>query len=353
VPVVAAGSLLEPANWVLAVELDREEAMEPLDKFVRAGLTALVVGSLLAAALAWRVSQQIRLPIFDLKDAALAIATGDRDTVVPNNRVDEIGELVDAFNMMTAELNSLTGGLEDQVAIRTAQLEEKNSELREMMAAKETFLAGVSHEVRGPLTAMMGFIELAREDSIAMTEESGPMLEAAMQQADEVLILIEDLLAAARAESGTLKVARVRVNLQAQVAQVKEGLSPAQHDGLDARLREAVALGDPARIRQIVRNLVSNAFRYGGEQIRLRTYSEGGSVKLVVEDDGDGIPAPDREQIFHPFVQSAARREAADSVGIGLHVSRQLAELMSGQLSYRFEDGWSVFTLTLPRFIDD
>ncbi len=353
VPVVAAGSLIEPANWILAVEIDREEAMEPLDKFVRAGLTALVVGSLLAAALAWRVSQQIRLPILEIKDAALAIATGDRDTVVPNNRLDEIGELVDAFNMMTAELNSLAGGLEEQVATRTAQLEEKNSELREMMAAKETFLAGVSHEVRGPLTAMMGFIELARDDSIAMTEESGPMLEAAMQQADEVLILIEDLLAAARAESGTLKVAKVRVNLQAQVAQVKEGLSPAQHDVLDARLREAVALGDPARIRQIVRNLVSNAFRYGGEQIRLRTYSEGGSVKLVVEDDGKGIRAPDREQIFHPFVQSAARREVADSVGIGLHVSRQLAELMSGQLSYRFEDGWSVFTLTLPRFVED
>ncbi len=353
VPVVAAGFLLEPANWVLVVELDREEAMEPLDEYVRAGLTALVVGSLLAAALAWRVSQRIRRPLFEMKTAALAIATGNRDTVVPNDRTDEIGELVDAFNIMTAELHNLTVGLEAQVAVRTAQLEEKNSELRDLMAAKETFLAGVSHEIRGPLTAMMGFIELARDDSIVMTEESGPMLEAAMQQADEVLILIEDLLAAARAESGTLKVARVRVDLHAQVGQVEAGLSPAQLDVIDARLAEAVALGDPARIRQIVRNLVSNAFRYGGEQVRLRTYSEGGSVKLVVEDDGDGIPSPDREKVFHPFVQSEARRAVDDSVGIGLHVSRQLAELMSGELSYRFVDGWSVFTLTLPRFVED
>lgn len=353
VPVVAAGWLLEPANWILAVELDREEAMEPLSNFVRAGLTALVVGSLLAAALAWRVSQQIRQPLVKMKDAALAIAKGDRDTVVPNNRIDEIGELVDAFNIMTAELNNLTGSLEEQVASRTTQLEQKNSELRDLMAAKETFLAGVSHEVRGPLTAMMGFIELARDDSIAMTEERGPMLQAAMQQADEVLILIEDLLAAARAESGTLTVAKVRVDLQAQIAQVKEGLSPAQHDALDARVTEAVALGDPARIRQILRNLVSNAFRYGGEKIRIRAFSEGEKVILVVEDDGEGIPAEDRAQVFDPFGQSASRREVADSVGIGLHVSRQLAELMSGRLSYRFEDGWSVFTLTLPRFVED
>ncbi len=353
VPVVAAGSLLEPANWILAVELDRDEAMEPLDSFVRAGLFALVVGSLLAAALAWRVSQQIRRPIFEMRTAALAIATGNRDTVVPNNRNDEIGELVDAFNIMTAELNSLTGGLEAQVAVRTAQLEEKNSELRDLMAAKETFLAGVSHEVRGPLTAMMGFIELARDDSIAMTEESGPMLAAAMQQADEVLILIEDLLAAARAESGTLRVAAVRVDLHAQVEQVKEGLSPAQSDLIDLRLGDAVALGDPARIRQVVRNLVSNAFRYGGEQVRLRTYSEANTVRLVVEDDGDGIPSSDREKVFHPFAQSEGRRKVEDSVGIGLHVSRQLAELMSGQLNYRYEDGWSAFTLILPRFIED
>ncbi|MEX0796711.1 MAG: histidine kinase dimerization/phospho-acceptor domain-containing protein [Acidimicrobiia bacterium] len=218
VPVVAAGSLLEGVNWIISVELDRAEAMEPLDNLVRAGLAALIFGSVVAGALAWKLSQQIRLPILKIKNAALAIARGDRHTVVPNNRVDEIGELVDAFNMMTAELDSMTGSLEEKVEERTAQLEQKNSELREMMAAKETFLAGVSHEVRGPLTAMMGFIELARDDSIAMTEESGPMLQAAMQQADEVLILIEDLLAAARAESGTLKVAKVRVNLQAQIA---------------------------------------------------------------------------------------------------------------------------------------
>lgn len=352
VPVIAAGLRLEPVDWVLAVEIDRDEAMEPLNNFVRAGLIALVVGSLLAAALAWRVSQQIRMPILEMKDAALAIARGDRDTVVPNSRIDEIGEFVDAFNMMTADLNALTGSLEDKVERRTAQLEQKNKELREMMAAKETFLAGVSHEVRGPLTAMMGFIDLARDDSIIMTEESGPMLEAAMQQADEVLILIEDLLAAARAESGTLNVAKVRVNLQAQIAQVKEGLSPGQHAALDAHLTEAVALGDPARIRQIVRNLVSNAFRYGGDNVRIRTYSEADGVVLIVEDDGQGIPESDRGQVFDPFVQSASRREVADSVGIGLHVSRQLAELMSGQLDYRFEEGWSRFALTLPRFVE-
>jgi two-component system OmpR family sensor kinase len=353
VPVVAAGWLLEPANWILAVELDREEAMEPLDNFVRAGLVALVVGSLVAAALAWRVSQRIRQPLFEMKNAALAIARGDRDTVVPNDRVDEIGELVEAFNIMTAELNDLTGSLEEQVATRTIQLELKNRELRDVMAAKETFLAGVSHEIRGPLTAMMGFIQLAGDDSIVMTEERGPMLEAAMQQADEVLILIEDLLAAARAESGTLTVAKVRVDLQAQIAQVREGLSPDQSSVLDARVTGAVAWGDPARIRQILRNLVSNAFRYGGEKIRIRAFSEGGNVVVVVEDDGEGIPKEDRAQIFDPFVQSASRREVAESVGIGLHISRQLAELMSGQLSYRFEDGWSVFTLTLARFVED
>ncbi|MEX1038256.1 MAG: HAMP domain-containing sensor histidine kinase [Acidimicrobiia bacterium] len=353
VSVVSAGTLIESANWALAVEIDRNEAMEPLDRFIQAGLAALIVGSLMAAALAWRVSKQIRRPIVEMKDAAMAIARGDRDTVVPNGRIDEIGELVDSFNMMTAELNALTGNLEEQVAHRTAELEQKNQELRGLMEAKETFLAGVSHEVRGPLTAMMGFIQLAGDDSVSLAEERGPMLQAAMQQADEVLILIEDLLAAARAESGTLNVAKVRVNLQAQMAQVMEGLSPDQHDALDVRLTEAVALGDPARIRQIVRNLVSNAFRYGGKLIRIRSYTQDDEVFLVVEDNGGGIPSEDRDHIFDPFVQSPSRREVSESVGIGLHVSRQLAELMSGSLTYLFQDGWSVFTIRLPAWLED
>ncbi len=347
--VFAVGRLIDDANWALVVKIDRSEALASLDSFLRSGLVALVFGSLLAAGLAWYVAIHIRRPIIDMRDAAAAIAGGARDTRVPNGRLDEIGELADSFNYMAHELNLLTDGLEREISDRTSELEIRNAELRDLIDSKETFLAGVSHEIRSPLTAMIGFLDLARDDSFEATER-GPMLDAAMQQADEVLILIEDLLAAARAESGTLKLASVRVNLGAQVAQVVEGLTADQQRALTVSGDEAFALGDPSRARQIIRNLVTNAFRYGGPNIEIHTGVEDGYAVAVVRDDGDGIPDSERENIFEAFGQSSSGRTVSGSVGIGLHVSRQLAELMSGRLTYDHVSGWSEFTLRLPIF---
>jgi signal transduction histidine kinase len=229
----------------------------------------------------------------------------------------------------------------------------RNEELRGLMAAKETFLAGVSHEVRGPLTAMMGFLDLIGDGSMITEDERPRLLEMAIQQADEVLILIEDLLAAARVESGTLKTASVRVNLEAQVNQVMEGLSSASGDAIEVQTQPIFALGDPSRARQIVRNLVTNAIRYGGERIVVCTAEGEDRVTVVVKDDGPGIALEDRSLIFDAYGQAKGQKQVDSSVGIGLHVSRQLADLMGGHLSYDYSDGWSVFTLDLPQFVEE
>jgi signal transduction histidine kinase len=135
----------------------------------------------------------------------------------------------------------------------------------------------------------------------------------------------------------------VRVDLLAEVAAAMEtvdvGLEP-----LPARLPTVMA--DPARVRQILRNLLTNLNRYGGSRRRVIGGASGTRAWVEVRDDGDGVSAMDRERIFQPY--SSAHTGITGSVGLGLSVARQLAELMGGTLTYRRDQDESVFRLELP-----
>ena len=107
-----------------------------------------------------------------------------------------------------------------------------------------------------------------------------------------------------------------------------------------------LAEADELRVRQILRNLVSNAVRYGGSSIRITTLAVGDGIQVTVADDGEGVPPEDETTIFLPYRRSTRSSHAA-SVGLGLWISRQLADAMGGSLDYRRVDGWTEFVLTL------
>jgi signal transduction histidine kinase len=226
------------------------------------------------------------------------------------------------------------------------ELEEELRRLEETTRRREAFLATVSHEIRTPLTSVIGYVEILRDG--VRDEDRLMILETVARQAADVDFLIEDLLVAARAEAKSLTVASVPVELGAQVAQVLEGLEPATTAGIGFERRPARAIGDPARVRQIIRNLITNAIRYGGPEVTVSVSAGDGRAHLTVTDDGDGIPAADRERIFQPFQRSSDARYVASSVGLGLPIARLLAERMGGSLTYRYEDDRSVFDLELP-----
>ena len=101
--------------------------------------------------------------------------------------------------------------------------------------------------------------------------------------------------------------------------------------------------------RQIIRNLVTNAVRYGGPTIRMSFESDGDQVAMHVEDDGAPVPEPLRDAIFEPYRQAHDDpRAVPSSIGLGLAVSRQLAELMGGSLDYSRGGAWNRFSLRLP-----
>ncbi len=230
-----------------------------------------------------------------------------------------------------------------------SDLARSKGELEDVMRQRDTFIATVSHEIRTPLTAVIGYIGLLTDPAAGLSApERAELMGTVGRQAGDVSHLIDDLLVAAKAESGSLQVQAVSVSLPAQAAQVLEGLEPERVASMRVETTPTRATGDPARVRQIIRNLVTNAFRYGGDDVALHVSQQGDRSVLEVSDDGGPIPEESVEVIFQPFQRSTEGPVVSDSVGLGLPISRLIAEMMGGSLTHLRRDGRTVFRLELP-----
>ncbi len=228
--------------------------------------------------------------------------------------------------------------------------EQARDSLEELIRSKDEFLATVSHELRTPLTAVVGFGEVLRDSGGKLTsEERGEFLERVVQQGTDLTNIVNDLLVAAKADIGKLQVVQVRIDLRAQAAQVLESFESDQIVNVDLSGGAVRAVGDPDRVRQIIRNFVSNALRYGGDTILVSVRSSGSMSSVIVCDNGDPIPEEDRERIFEPYERAHDAKGVTGSLGLGLAISRQLARLMGGDVTYRYADGESIFELSLPQ----
>ncbi|MGH8915906.1 MAG: ATP-binding protein [Acidimicrobiia bacterium] len=226
----------------------------------------------------------------------------------------------------------------------------RNEERRmsELVQAKNQFLASVSHEIRTPLTAILGFANLLDEDPTLDGEDRRLMVSSIAHHAQEVADLVEDLLVAARADMGQIEVTNIDFDVMTQVRRtLGAGGSFTNDVGLHAEAGPVRANGDPARVRQIVRNLLTNAERYGGSDVAISVKQSEGQVLVTVTDDGPGLPKREWEKIFEPYHRWHDSPGRPGSVGIGLAISRQLAGLMGGTLRYRHEEGVSSFVLAL------
>jgi signal transduction histidine kinase len=232
------------------------------------------------------------------------------------------------------------------VALRNLTEREKVEEqLRQALKSKDELVASISHELRTPLTAVVGFAQVLRESTDLGVEERAAMIRSIVDEGLDLSNIVEDLLTVARAEAGTLTVVQVPVDLRANAAQVFEGLR--EEDAMKITLKgpSCRVQADPGRVRQILRNLVSNALRYGGEKVVIQVV-EDGNPRVQVLDNGPGIPPRDRERIFESYERAHETPGVTGSVGLGLAISRTLARLMGGDLTYRYRDGHSIFELS-------
>jgi two-component system sensor histidine kinase MtrB len=191
--------------------------------------------------------------------------------------------------------------------------------------------------------------ELAGNSDGFSEEDLAEFHQLIAQQSREVAYIVEDLLVAARVEIETVSIDVQPVDLDAEVAATIKGW-PSEFGEIAHRPSGAKVEADPTRFRQITRNLLTNAMRYGGDEVVVATHSNGDRGILQVRDNGPGVAPEDLERIFEPYERATdVEVVRPGSVGLGLHVSRQLARLMGGDLTCRREDDETVFELTLPK----
>jgi signal transduction histidine kinase len=221
------------------------------------------------------------------------------------------------------------------------------SELEALDHDKREFLASISHELRTPLAAVLGFAtELSDSWDVFEPEEARSLVRLIASQSADISSIVDDLLTVTRLEAGTMTFYPSAVGVAEHLADMVE--TSGRESGRRISWQgDAMVWTDPNRLRQIVRNLITNAIRYGGEEISVCVTSHPTGANIEIKDSGGPIPAGRVATMFDPFVHADSGGRTPNSVGLGLAVARSLARIMGGELDYR-HDGGSVFRLALP-----
>lgn len=273
--------------------------------------------------------------------------------------VRAIGTVADIHQRKSAEeaLRELNRQLEDRVRERTLALEQARDEAQRASQAKSDFLSRMSHELRTPMNAILGFSQL-----LAMGENPPKQQRwiGEIQHAGEHLLkLIDELLDLSRIEVGKLKVTLAPVPLLPLIDEALGIVQAAMPQAVPRFQRRidatphCTALADPVRLKQILVNLLTNALKYApGDSpivVSLQPAAQGARVRLAVTDQGLGLP-PDRlDRLFRPFERLGREDTAIEGTGVGLSLSKRLAELMDCELGVDSQLGrGSSFWLELP-----
>lgn len=345
-----------------AVKLAREDIARTSQRLTIAAIAAAILAILIAILLHQRITRPLLRRISAIDDAA--IGRGKLDIRLAIGARDELGLLVARFNRMAASLarreHKLSldrAALERIVAERTADLTTANERLAGIDRSRRRFFADVSHELRTPLTVVLGECDIALRAPSISPEETRTTFTTIRQRAFRLHRRVEDMLRVARSESGEITLDFRRIDLARLLADTVESYAPAvRRHQLEIALVLPESPGDIVAdgdwIRQVVEGLIDNAIRHakGATRIEIRLEDSPDAAGIFVSDDGCGIPAEAREQVFERFV--SRNGDASSSFGIGLALAQWVITRHHGSIVIASDPNTERGTrvaITLPR----
>lgn len=368
----------------LYIQADTQEAYARLQVSGLIVLGVLLASSLVALFLASRLEGVISQPVLNLAHTAAVVSKKqDYSLRAVGSGQDELGQLIDRFNEMLAQIQRRDIALQDthdqlevMVEHRTRQLLEAKQQAEEASRHKSLFLSNMSHELRTPLNSIIGFAALLQDPNISsLDEKQERFVKHITASGEHLLALINDLLDLSKVEAGKLLLHLQPFPLREAIESAVYAIRPQaaqkqQTIQLSLDDDKSIMKADPIRFRQVLYNLLSNAVKFtptgGGVTVSAKkvsgsepgisssqpkTTSAGEFIEIAVSDTGIGIRHEDLAKLFQPFTQlEPALTKQFQGTGLGLALTKQLVELHGGSI-WAVSEGMgrgSTFIIRLP-----
>ncbi|HTQ47182.1 MAG TPA: HAMP domain-containing sensor histidine kinase [Polyangiaceae bacterium] len=312
--------------WARSVQASARR-LDAVAGVVTVAASVLLLGGFAVAFVA--SERLLQRPVLALDDVMLRFGRGETDARAELSGAREVREIAATFN---------------DVADRLARQEQERVE----------FLGGVAHDLRNPLMPLrLALDRFERGHQPPSAEMSARLIAVVRKQLGRLDAMVGDMVDAARVQAGRLELQPRDIDVRAVVDGVVALYRPVSQEHqieVDAPAEALVAHADPLRIEQVLVNLVSNAIKYspGGGRVTLHIARSDGEIGIEVSDEGIGVPEPERERIFEPFHRTGRSREVAPGVGLGLSVSRRIAQAHGGNLELERAERGTTFRLTIP-----
>jgi signal transduction histidine kinase len=351
-------------NNAFAVFESSTSFVDSLEKALKARVEQSIQISLVVATLAaiiivagLLVVRQIIRNLSLVNKTALSLAEGNLDVRTKVETKDEIGQIGNSMDLMANQLQEIINTLEQRVTERTRDLEVARKRAEQANELKSQFLAAMSHELRTPLNGVLNFTTFVADGIFgSVNEKQRDTLKKAIENGEHLLSLINDVLDISKIEAGSLKLfIEDGIDLRQEIetaAATAENLLQDKPVALIRDIAEGLPpiRGDKRRIRQIILNMVSNACKFTDEgSVTIRAYQLDSEIRVSVEDTGPGIAPEDEAAVFESFRQTEAGLRSGKGTGLGMPISRRLAEAHGGRLWLESEPGkGATFFVALP-----
>ncbi|WP_430139775.1 sensor histidine kinase [Paenibacillus lautus] len=286
-----------------------------------------------------RMTEQLNVYLEEIRNGLREIAKGNFDTAIPVQSGSQLGEVAESINQMSRQLHQ-------------SILEERNAE-----KTKNDLITGVSHDLRTPLTSILGFLEVIEEDRYQDEVELRYYVNIAYEKAQNLKKLIDDLFEYTRINNG-LPLDIQKIDMAQFIRQLIEEFVPAlEKSGMECKLAAEeglIILADGAQLVRAYENLITNAIRYGdsGKKIDIAVRSDGNQVSISFTNYGDPIPERDLPFIFDRFYRvETSRSKQTGGTGLGLAITKSIVEIQGGEIRVRSDQQRTTFETRFPKVV--